>query len=326
MDAVFRSTWSALHGRRSRLAVAVVAPGAGIGLGLPAVLPSAPAPPAAAEHGHTDPSAADYLAIAAAPVTAAAVPGPDASVGTFSADCGRNVDGHRNSDNFFVSPGVAGGAHHLHDYVGNTSTDRDSTDASLAAAGTTCTRGDRSTYYWPVLWVRGSTLTPTSVSITFRGNPQGPVAALPEFSRASVGNAKAVTDPDAPTGRVRWTCSGTPDRSTTTHYPLCPAGQLVQRVADYPSCWDGAPATGPGYREHVVFGDPDTGGCPAGTTAVPQLRITVGYRVPAGDSYAVDTFPDQLSKPVADHFDFEDVMPPDLMRQVVECINGGRTC
>ena len=65
---------------------------------------------------------------------------------------------------------------------------------------------------------------------------------------------------------------------------------------------------------------------PAGTTAVPQLRITVGYRVPAGDSYAIDTFPDQLSKPVADHFDFEDVMPPDLMRQVVECINGGRTC
>jgi len=41
---------------------------------------------------------------------------------------------------------------------------------------------------------------------------------------------------------------------------------------------------------------------------------------------AIDTFPDQLSKPVADHFDFEDVMPPDLMRQVVECINGGRTC
>ena len=197
---MFRSTWSALHGRRSRLAVAVVALGAGIGLGLPAVLPSAPAPPAAAEHGHTDPSAADYLAIAAAPVTAAAVPGPDASVGTFSADCGRNVDGHRNSDNFFVSPGVAGGAHHLHDYVGNTSTDRDSTDASLAAAGTTCTRDDRSTYYWPVLRVKGSILTPAAVS------------------------------------------------------------------------------------------------------------------------------PDQLSKPVADHFDFEDVMPPDLMRQVVECINGGRTC
>ena len=79
-------------------------------------------------------------------------------------------------------------------------------------------------------------------------------------------------------------------------------------------------------RDLAALGDPDTGGCPAGTTAVPQLRITVGYRVPAGDSYAIDTFPDQLSKPVADHFDFEDVMPPDLMRQVVECINGGRTC
>jgi hypothetical protein len=303
----------------------VVALGAGIGLGLPAVLPAAP-PPAAAEHLHTGPSAADYLPIAAAPMTPVPVPGPGASVGTFTSDCGRNLDGHRNSDNFFVSPGVAGGAHHVHDYVGNTSTDGNSTDASLAAAGTTCTRGDRSTYYWPVLRVGGSIRTPAAVSITFRGNPQGPVAALPEFSRVSVGNAKAVTEPDAPTGRVRWTCSGTPDRSTTTHYPLCPAGQLVERVADFPSCWDGGVASGTDYRAHVGFGDPDTGGCPAGTTAVPQLRITVGYRVPAGRSYAIDTFPDQRGAAVADHFDFEDVMPPELMRLVVECINGGRQC
>ena len=97
-------------------------------------------------------------------------------------------------------------------------------------------------------------------------------------------------------------------------------------MADYPSCWDGAPATGPGYREHVVFGDPDTGGCPAGTTAVPQLRITVGYRVPAGRSYAIDTFPNQLRAPVADHFDFENVMPESLMSRVVDCVNSGRTC
>jgi hypothetical protein len=326
MDAVFRATWLTLHDRRSRLAVAVVALGAGIGLGLPAVLPAAPTPVTAAGHAHAGPTAEDYLPIAAAPATSVPVPGPGASVGTFTSDCGRNLDGHRNADNFFVSPGVVGGAHHVHDYVGNTSTDRDSTDASLAAAGTTCARGDRSTYFWPVLRVRGAILTPAAVAITFRGNPQGPVAALPEFSRVSVGNAKAVTEPDAPTGRVRRTCSGTPDRSTTTHYPLCPAGQLVQRVADYPSCWDGTPATGPDYRPHIGFGDPDTGGCPAGTTAVPQLRITLGYRVPAGRSYAIDTFPDQLGKAVADHFDFEDVMPPELMRLAVECINGGRRC
>lgn len=73
------------------------------------------------------------------------------SRGSFISRCGRNENNHRNSDNFIVSPGVTNGAHHLHDYVGNLSTDAFSTDESLAAAGTTCRLGDKSTYFWPVL-------------------------------------------------------------------------------------------------------------------------------------------------------------------------------
>jgi Domain of unknown function (DUF1996) len=328
---VFRSASTFLQDRPTRLAVAVLVVGVGLGLGLPAVLDTtAPAP--VADHAHAGPAASDYLPISAAPTTAVPVPGPAASTGTFTIGCGRNLDGHRNSDNFIASPGVQGGAHHVHDYVGNTSTDRNSTDASLAAAGTTCALGDRSTFYWPVLRDTrdasdlGRILTPEQVEVTLRGNPQGPVAGMPEFLRASVGDAMAVTDGPTDTGRVRWTCSGTPDRATTTHYPLCPAGQLVERIADYPACWDGRATNDVDYRTHVVFGDPDTGACPAGTNAVPQLRITVGYRVPAGRSYAIDTFPNQLRAPVADHFDFENVMPASLMRRVVECINGGRQC
>ena len=334
-DTVFHLTLPIIHDRRSRLAIAVVVLGVGLGFGLPTVLDTVA--PTAAEHVHAGPAAEDYLSIATAPTDPVPVPGPGASTGTFSSECGRNLEGHRNSDNFIASPGVAGGAHHVHDYVGNTSTDRDSTDASLAAAGTTCALGDDSTYYWPVLrdvrstggpdGALGRILVPAAVSITFRGNPQEPVAGMPEFLRISVGDAKAVTDgPPAEDGRVRWTCSGTPDRSTTTHYPLCPAGQLVQRVADFPACWDGAGTGDVDYRTHVTFADPDTGACPLGTAAVPQLRVTVSYQVPAGRSYAIDTFPDQLRKPVADHFDFENVMPAPLMRRVVDCINSGRRC
>ncbi|MFC7644872.1 hypothetical protein ACFQX6_32460 [Streptosporangium lutulentum] len=73
------------------------------------------------------------------------------SSGTFTSRCGRNENRHHNSDNFIVAPGVSNGAHHVHDYVGNLSTDGFSTDQSLAAAGTTCALGDRSTYFWPVL-------------------------------------------------------------------------------------------------------------------------------------------------------------------------------
>ncbi|MGM1063019.1 DUF1996 domain-containing protein [Saccharothrix sp. Mg75] len=74
-----------------------------------------------------------------------------ASRGTFTVNCGRNENGHFNSDNFIAQPGVAHGAQHLHDYVGNLSTNAESTNQSLVAAGTTCRNGDKSTYFWPVV-------------------------------------------------------------------------------------------------------------------------------------------------------------------------------
>ena len=46
-------------------------------------------------------------------------------------DCGRNENQHFNPDNFIAQPGVRNGAEHLHDYVGNLSTNADSTNESL---------------------------------------------------------------------------------------------------------------------------------------------------------------------------------------------------
>jgi hypothetical protein len=74
-----------------------------------------------------------------------------AATGTFTVDCGRNENGHFNPDNFIAQPGVRNGAQHLHDYVGNLSTNADSNNKSLAKAGTTCRNGDKSAYYWPVV-------------------------------------------------------------------------------------------------------------------------------------------------------------------------------
>ncbi|CAL9534651.1 hypothetical protein SUDANB95_04072 [Actinosynnema sp. ALI-1.44] len=78
-------------------------------------------------------------------------PEGDATNGTFTVDCGRNENGHFNPDNFIAQPGVRNGAQHLHDYVGNVSTDADSTNESLQEADTTCKNGDKSTYFWPVV-------------------------------------------------------------------------------------------------------------------------------------------------------------------------------
>ncbi|HWO64970.1 MAG TPA: DUF1996 domain-containing protein [Umezawaea sp.] len=75
----------------------------------------------------------------------------NASRGTFTVDCGVNDNKHFNGDNFIAAPGVENGAEHLHDYVGNLSTNANSTNESLQAAGTTCKNGDKSTYFWPVI-------------------------------------------------------------------------------------------------------------------------------------------------------------------------------
>src|SRR5689334_22546810 len=139
---------------------AVVAIGGAAGVGIR--LAAAAEDPATAQatvqtstepvHEHATTTAEDYVLIQDAPAVARAPrPGRNASRGTFTAQCGRNADGaHRNSDNFITSPGVTNAAHHMHDYVGNTSTDGNATDASLATAGTTCRFGDKSTYLWPV--------------------------------------------------------------------------------------------------------------------------------------------------------------------------------
>ncbi|MEO6088339.1 MAG: DUF1996 domain-containing protein [Umezawaea sp.] len=75
----------------------------------------------------------------------------NASKGTFTVNCGTNKNGHFNGDNFIAAPGVENGAQHLHDYVGNLSTNANSNNKSLLKAGTTCKNGDKSAYFWPVI-------------------------------------------------------------------------------------------------------------------------------------------------------------------------------
>ncbi|MEU0483968.1 DUF1996 domain-containing protein [Streptosporangium sp. NPDC006013] len=258
------------------------------------------------------------------------------SGGTFTSRCGRNENGHRNPDNFIVAPGVSNGAHHIHDYVGNLSTDAFSTDQSLAAAGTTCALGDRSTYFWPVLRDRtsdanatdpdgnvGTILRARQVSLQFRGNPVARVTAMPRFIRMITGDAKAATNGGA-NALAKWTCTGFTNR-ITTKYPLCPRGSLLVRILDFPSCWDGQNTDSANHRTHVLF--PDAGGaCPSGTRPIPQLRMTLVYSTPRTASFALDAFPEQRHNPVTDHADFANVMPDRLMRFAVDCINRGRRC
>ncbi|MFI0368065.1 DUF1996 domain-containing protein [Actinomadura sp. 1N219] len=308
----------------------------------PSAEPSAPAPPppSAVKPG---PRRDQFVDIRRAPRVQVPRTSRGGSRGVFSVNCGTNEgQAHSNPDNVVAAPGVQNGAHHIHDYVGNLDTDAFSTDETLAAAGTTCTNGDKSTYFWPVLRLRngedgseraeqsrldgnvGSIVEPSSVRLQFLGNARSRVTAMPAFLRMATGDAKSSTNGLA-NANALWSCSGFQERGFTNKYPLCPRGSQVLRILNFAGCWDGQNTDSANHRSHVSFADKRTGQCPQGTRAIPQLRMTLSYRVPARAlAFALDSFPEQGHDPVTDHGDFINVMGDRLMRQAVTAINSGR--
>jgi len=275
------------------------------------------------------------------------------SKGTFTTSCGVNANGLRNSDNVIVAPGVTNGAHHFHDYVGNQSNNAFASDDDLAKGDTSCeNQGDRSTYYWPVLRLQNGTqdkdanspgggiegnagqiVTPKQVTMTFIGSPRSQVTEMPRLLRIITGDAKAFVNGTA-NANASWSCTGFEDRQLKDKYPLCPQGSDVVRTFRFQSCWDGRNIDSANHRTHVAFADA-SGACPNGFEAIPQLvqRIVYDVKAPSLQDggrttplFAVDSFPEQLHKPVTDHGDFINVFDASLMKEVVSCINGGRNC
>jgi hypothetical protein len=311
-------------------------------------------PPGNGGQAGNGPVAADYAAIESVrPNVKKAPRQAKASTGSFETSCGVNAEGLFNSDNLIAAPGVSNGAHHFHDYVGNQANDAFASDEDLAAGDTTCAdQGDKSSYYWPVLRLQngtaeqdaqspgggiegnaGAIVTPAEVTLTFEGNERGKVTEMPRLLRIITGDAKAFVNGDT-NANASWSCTGFEDRQLKDKYPLCPSGSDVVRTFTFQSCWDGRNIDSANHRTHMAFAAAD-GSCPEGFRAVPRLVQRVVYDVAAPSLedggrtvplFAVDSFPEQLHKPVTDHSDFINVFDEDLMRELVECINSGRAC
>jgi hypothetical protein len=174
----------------------------------------------------------------------------------------------------------------------------------------------------------GGIVEPTSVLIEYRGNAAGPVVPMPKFLRALTGDAKPTSRGPA-NARAVWTCSGFADRMSD-RYVICPSRSKVQRVHDFPGCWDGENTDSANHRAHVAFADKNTGACPAGFVAIPQLRITITYDIPRGSQfrgqYALDSFPEENHNPFSDHNDFVNVNSAQTMQKIATCINKGKDC
>ncbi|MEV8127398.1 DUF1996 domain-containing protein [Streptomyces sp. NPDC085944] len=311
-------------------------------------------PPGNGGQAGNGPVAADYVDIKSVQPNAVRAPRQrNASTGSFATSCGVNAEGLFNSDNLIAAPGVGNGAHHFHDYVGNQANNAFASDEDLAAGDTSCAdQGDKSSYYWPVLRLQNGTVeqdaqspgggvegnageivTPAEVTLTFEGNERGKVTGMPRLLRIITGDAKAFVNGDT-NANASWSCTGFEDRQLKDKYPLCPTGSGVVRTFTFQSCWDGRNIDSANHRTHMAFAA-DDGSCPEGFRPVPRLVQRVVYDVAAPSLadggrtvplFAVDSFPEQLHKPVTDHSDFINVFDEDLMREMVECINSGREC
>ncbi|KES07342.1 hypothetical protein BU52_10070 [Streptomyces toyocaensis] len=279
--------------------------------------------------------------------------GDGGSTGSFTTVCGTNENGLRNSDNVIVAPGVSNGAKHQHDYVGNQANTAFASDQDLANGDTSCqNQGDRSSYFWPVLRIQdgtqdidqgrpgggqdgnvGKIVAPTAAELKFVGNRTSDVVAMPRALRIITGDAKAFTN-GLNNANTSWSCTGFEDRQVTDKYPICPEGSGVVRTTSFQSCWDGQNVDSANHRTHVDFVEAD-GTCSNGFRAIPQLQVRLVYdNIPAPridngqlvNPYAVDTFPEQLHKPITDHNDFINFFDEDLMNEMVQCINSGQDC
>ncbi|MEU0877998.1 DUF1996 domain-containing protein [Lentzea sp. NPDC005914] len=174
----------------------------------------------------------------------------------------------------------------------------------------------------------GKIVRPAQVKIEYRGNATGKVTAMPKFLKMITGDAKPTSRGPA-NARTTWTCGGFDDR-LSDKYVICPNGSKVMRVHDFAGCWDGQNTDSANHRDHVQFADEQTGACPQGFKAIPQLRITIAYdisrEVQEKGQYQLDAFPEENHNPFSDHNDFANVNSEQTMDQIVRCVNEGRRC
>ncbi|WP_410661873.1 DUF1996 domain-containing protein [Amycolatopsis sp. lyj-84] len=173
----------------------------------------------------------------------------------------------------------------------------------------------------------GEIQRPAVVDITFKGNAQEKVKEMPKFLRILYGDAKVTTNGPA-NARESWTCTGFEDR-VIKQYPICPEGSDVKRVHTFPSCLDGNNIDSENHRDHIKYPD-ENGECANGLTAVPELTISLTYKIPreiqVNGQYKVDSFPEEDHNPFSDHDDFANVMSNQIMDRLVDCVNEGRKC
>ena len=186
---------------------------------------------------------------------------------------------HVATDDPIVHPGEPGDSHQ-HEFFGNTTTNADSTYASLRAGSTTCRiAADTAAYWVPTLYDDGARVAPLRVNAYYlRGGGRGRVVAFPAGLKVIAGNSTATAPQSkAVTG---WKCAGIRPQSLSSEPIACPATSHAVLTVRFPECWNGKDLDSADHQGHMAYRV--RGACPPGyPVRVPRLSLNVHYRLPS---------------------------------------------
>ncbi|MFF7329858.1 DUF1996 domain-containing protein [Streptomyces sp. NPDC090306] len=303
----------------------------------------AAAPPAALGHtGHVmaqstlaspeDPDGDGY--IPAVPqvtgVTPSAKTPPPAYFHEFQANCSVT---HTRPDDPIVYPQQPGKSHD-HTFMGNTTTDANSTTASLSSGGTTCKApGDLSGYWMPTLYKGSTPVLPVGPQVIYYKagvTDYTSVRPFPKGLRFVVGSPTQTADEFRNhKGFVEgWECG---DSYFNTEFPAsCPDRADVQLNIRFqaPSCWDGKYLDTPDHKSHMAYPvvKPGTNDniCPTDhPVALPMIEFKMAFPV-NGDMSQV-----RLASGAGHsfHYDFFNAWDDATLKALVDhCVVGGLQC
>jgi hypothetical protein len=209
-------------------------------------------------------------------------------VGAFRMFC---TAGQLLKDDPLFHPGQPGAAH-LHQFIGNSGTNANSTYQSLRTSGNTscgnaATPFNRSGYWFPAMLDGvGDAVKPDYLNLYYKRNPisdpmcsltsaehLGQCVDLPNGIRFVFGynmdtGTNGITDPNNwEHWSIRYECwaseDGTVSNGTATgrYWTIsdvaaagCPVGARLMILADAPNCWDGVNLDTPDHRSHMAWG------------------------------------------------------------------------
>ncbi|MEU5178842.1 DUF1996 domain-containing protein [Streptomyces longwoodensis] len=248
----------------------------------------------------------------------------------FQANCSVT---HTAPDDPIVYPGQPGKSHD-HTFMGNTSTDANSTTASLTGGATTCKApADASGYWMPSLYNGDRKILPVGPqTIYYKAGVTDytSVRPFPKGLRFVVGNPMQTADEFRHhRGFVEgWECG---DSYFNTDFPAsCPNRADVQLNIRFqaPSCWDGKYLDTPDHKSHMAYPvvKPGTNDnmCPADhPVALPMIEFKMAFPV-NGDMSQVRL---ASGRGYSFHYDFFNAWEDRTLKALVDhCIVGGLQC